>query len=97
MPATTPSDYPNNPSCSQFTRNAQHQITGFNDGFVNAGLLDFEGVAIAADWSVNLPHDLGGLQLRASWLNTRKLLQQIGSASPNNLVGELETYGSCSA
>ena len=86
-------DYPNNPSCSQFTRNAQHQITGFHDGFVNAGLLDFEGVVMALDWSVTLPHEFGALDFRASWLNTRKLLQQIGSASPKDLVGELAVTG----
>jgi outer membrane receptor protein involved in Fe transport len=82
-------DYPNNASCNQFTRNAQHQITSFHDGFRNAGLLDFEGVTIAADWGFSLPKNLGNMELRANWLNTRKLLQQIGAASPNSIMGEL--------
>ena len=84
-------NYPNDPSCSQFTRNAAHQITGFQDGFVNAGLLDFSGVTFGADWSVHMPGRWGGLQLRANWLDTHKLLQKIGSASANSLVGELGT------
>jgi outer membrane receptor protein involved in Fe transport len=83
------SDYPNNPSCNQFTRNAQHQITNFHDGFRNAGLLDFEGISIGADWGFTLPKNLGDMELRANWLNTRKLEQQIGAASPNSIMGEL--------
>jgi iron complex outermembrane receptor protein len=84
-------NYPNDPSCSQFTRNAAHQITSFQDGFVNAGLLDFSGVTFGADWSVRMPGRWGGLELRANWLDTHKLLQKIGSASANSLVGELGT------
>ena len=83
------SDYPNNPSCDKFTRNAQHQITNFHDGFANAGQLDFEGVSMAADWGFSLPKNLGNMELRANWLNTRKLLQTIGAASPNSIMGEL--------
>ena len=84
-------NYPNDPSCSQFTRNAAHQITSFQDGFVNAGLLDFSGVTFGADWSVRMPGRWGGLELRVNWLDTHKLLQKIGSASANSLVGELGT------
>ena len=82
-------DYPNNPSCGKFTRNAGGQITSFHDGFANAGLLDFEGVTIQGDWGFSLPKNLGNMELRASWLNTRKLLQQIGTASANSIMGEL--------
>ncbi|HUI62521.1 MAG TPA: TonB-dependent receptor, partial [Steroidobacteraceae bacterium] len=84
-------DYPNNASCSQFTRNAQGQITNFHDGFVNAGLLDFQGITATLDYTLDLPRNLGSVQWRANYLDTRKLLQQIGSASPNSLVGELGT------
>jgi iron complex outermembrane recepter protein len=84
-------NYPNDPSCSQFTRNGAHQIASFNDGFVNAGLLGFQGITYGADWSVRMPGQWGGLELRANWLDTRKLLQKIGSASANSLVGELGT------
>ncbi len=84
-------DYPNNPSCSLFTRDAGHQVTSFTDGFRNAALLDFQGITIGADWSVRLPGQLGGLELRANWLDTRKLVQQVGTETPNKLVGELAT------
>jgi iron complex outermembrane receptor protein len=84
-------NYPNDPSCSQFTRNAQGQITNFRDGFINAGLLDFQGITARMDWTVELPKRLGSIQWRANYLDTRKLVQKIGSASPNSLAGELGT------
>ena len=84
-------DFPNNPSCSLFTRDAGHQVTSFTDGFRNAAVLAFQGITIGADWSVRLPGQLGGLELRANWLDTRKLLQQVGTETPNKLVGELAT------
>lgn len=82
-------DYPNNPSCSQFTRNGQHQITDFHDGFVNTGFLDFQGITFGADWRVTLPRNWGALEMRANWLDTRKLETQVGAASPNSTLGEL--------
>jgi len=84
-------DYPNNPSCSQFTRNAAGQVTSYHDGFVNAGLLDFQGITATADYTLDLPRNFGSIQWRVNYLDTRKLLQQVGSASPNNLLGELGT------
>ena len=83
------SNYPNEPSCSLFTRNAQHQITGYHDGFRNAALLDFQGITTGADWTFNLPRRLGEFQLRANWLDTRKLVQQVGTEQPHKLLGEL--------
>jgi iron complex outermembrane recepter protein len=82
-------DYPNNDSCSLFTRNGQGQITGFTDGYRNAALLEFKGKTISADWVANLPKELGTLELRGSWLNTSKLRQQVGSESPSKIVGQL--------
>ncbi len=84
-------NYPNEPSCSLFTRNAQHQITSFTDGFRNAALLDFQGVTFGMDWNTALPRGIGALALRANWLNTRKLVQQVGSEAPSKLLGELAT------
>src|SRR5205807_2370178 len=63
-------NYPNEPSCSLFTRNAQDQITSFTDGFRNAALLDFQGVTFGMDWNTTLPRGLGALELRANWVNT---------------------------
>jgi iron complex outermembrane receptor protein len=83
------SNYPNNPSCSAFTRNAEHQVTSFHDGFVNAGLLDFQGITGAVDYTFDLPASLGAMQWRAAYLDTRKLTEKIGTASTNILAGEL--------
>lgn len=82
-------NYPADPSCSQFTRNAQGQITSFHDGFVNAGLLNFTGVSVAFDWTMDLPKTLGSLQWRVNYLNTRTLVSKVASASANNIAGEL--------
>ena len=84
-------DYPNNASCKQFTRNAQHQVTTFHDGFVNAGLLHFQGITVGADWTVDLPADIGRLESRLNYLDTRQLVLQVGSAAPINQAGELGT------
>ena len=81
-------NYPNNASCSAFTRNSAGQITSFHDGFVNAGVLDFQGISASLNWSAALPGSLGRINTRVNYLDTRKLLQVIGSASPQNLAGE---------
>lgn len=84
-------DFPNTPSCSQFSRDAEGQIETFRSGYVNAALRDFRGVQFQADWSTHLPHNLGSIDLRASMLDTHKLRFQVGSASPVNRLGELST------
>jgi outer membrane receptor protein involved in Fe transport len=81
--------YPNNQYCSQFSRNPAGQITSFHDGFVNAGLRDFEGVTGTLGYSFGLPAALGHLSLQASYLDTTKLTEKVGSASVNDLRGEL--------
>lgn len=82
-------DYPNNPSCSQFTRGPDGQITTFHDGFVNAGFLQFQGITAGLDYLMHLPAGLGNIEWRANYLDTRKLTRKVGSASPTNLAGQL--------
>jgi outer membrane receptor protein involved in Fe transport len=82
-------DYPNNASCGQFTRDANHQVSTFHDGFVNAGLLDFQAISASAEYSLELPRSWGRMNWRANYLDTRKLVQVIGTASPQTLAGEL--------
>ena len=82
-------NYPNNASCGMFTRNSAGQITSFHDGFVNAGVLDFQGISASLNWSAALPNSLGRINTRLNYLDTRKLLQVIGTAAPQNLAGEL--------
>jgi iron complex outermembrane recepter protein len=86
-------DYPSNPSCSAFSRNAAGQITTFHAGYVNAGILEFQGIQAALDYSLPLPADLGNVETRVSYLDTRQLLSQIGSASPNQYAGQLGGTG----
>ena len=82
-------NYPNDPACSSFTRNAAHQVTTFHDGYVNAGYLQFQGIQAGIDYSLALPRDFGRLDLRLSYLDTRKLTTKIASASPNEQDGQL--------
>jgi iron complex outermembrane receptor protein len=82
-------NYPNNPSCSAFSRNSAGQITTFHAGYVNAGILHFQGIQAAVDYTTDLPQALGSVQGRLSFLETRQLVSQIGSASPNQYAGQL--------
>ncbi|HEY0745540.1 MAG TPA: TonB-dependent receptor [Steroidobacteraceae bacterium] len=82
-------NYPNDPSCKTFTRNAAGQITSFHAGFVNAGLLEFTGIQAALDYTFDLPWALGSLQTTAHYLDTQRLKSQIASASPNSLDGQI--------
>jgi iron complex outermembrane receptor protein len=83
------SNFPDNPSCTSFTRNAQGQITDFHAGFVNAGLLEFTGIQAALDYTFELPWALGSMQTSAHYLDTQRLKSQIATASPNDISGQL--------
>jgi iron complex outermembrane recepter protein len=83
-------DFPNNPACSHFTRDpTTHQVTGYSDGFINAGLLHFQGFAAGLEEAFDLPHSLGTIKFRARSLDTKTLLLQVGSAAPINEAGAL--------
>lgn len=90
-------DYPNNASCKQFTRGPTGQITGYNDGFVNAGLLHFQGVSATLDYTAILPFNLGSLQTRVNYLDTKTLVLQVGSAAAVNEAGELAAFNGTGA
>jgi len=82
-------DFPNNPACSHFTRNAVHQVTGYTDGFINAGLLHFQGFEASLEQGFDLPAQLGSMKFRATYLDTKTLLLQVGSSAPINEAGAL--------
>ena len=82
-------NYPNNPSCSSFTRNAAGQITGFHAGYVNAGTLEFTGIQAALDYTFDLPWALGSLETSAHYLDTQRLKSQIATAAPTDISGEI--------
>jgi iron complex outermembrane recepter protein len=83
------SNFPNNPSCSAFTRNAAGQITNFHAGYVNAGLLEFTGIQAALDYTFDLPWALGNLQTSAHYLDTQRLKSQIATAAPLDISGQI--------
>ncbi len=84
-------NYPNNASCGSFTRNAAGQITTFGAGYVNAGLLHFQGIQAGIDYSFTLPGVFGRIDTRLSYLEERQLVSKIGSASPIQYAGEIGT------
>ena len=82
-------NFPNNPSCNSFTRNAAGQITTFHAGFVNAGLLEFTGIQANLDYTFDLPWALGSLETSAHYLDTQRLKSQIATAAPNDISGQI--------
>jgi outer membrane receptor protein involved in Fe transport len=82
-------NYPDNPSCKTFTRNANGQISNFHTGFVNAGLLEFTGIQAALDYTFDLPWSLGSMQTSAHYLDTSRLKSQVATAAPNDIAGQL--------
>jgi outer membrane receptor protein involved in Fe transport len=82
-------NFPNNPSCTAFTRNAAGQITNFHSGYVNAGLLEFTGIQAALDYTFDLPWALGSLQTSAHYLDTQRLKSQIATAAPLDISGQI--------
>lgn len=85
------SNYPSNPSCNAFKRNSAGQITSFQAGYVNAGLLEFQGWQGGADYSVDLPNAFGNLDLSYNVATIGKLTSIIGSASPVYEAGQIGT------
>jgi outer membrane receptor protein involved in Fe transport len=85
------SNYPNNPSCAAFSRNSAGQITSFHAGYVNAGLLEFQGWQGGADWNIALPGAWGSLDLNYNIATVGKLTSIVGSASPIYEAGEIGT------
>jgi len=81
--------YPNVPECNDFSRNSAGQITDFHDGFVNAGLLTFQGDTITINYQTELPWKLGRMSFSGNYLDTKTLKLQIGSGVPLNEAGEL--------
>jgi outer membrane receptor protein involved in Fe transport len=86
-------NYPNDPLCKSFTRNAAGQITNFHAGYVNAGLLEFAGIAGQIDYTIDFPAQFGALNTRVGWLDMQQLNQKIGSASEVSLAGQLGNIG----
>lgn len=66
-------NFPNTPTCGQFTRDGSGQIISANVGFSNAGTFDYAGLQVTARYSAQLAdlfggsHDLGQADLSLSY------------------------------
>lgn len=85
--------YPNVSSCDHFKRSAAGQITSFDDGFVNAGLLHFQGTTLEFNYQFDLPWKLGAMEWTGNYLDTKTLKTQIGQEPVANLAGVLAGPG----
>lgn len=86
-------NYPNAAECSQFTRNSAGQIVGYHDGFVNAGLLHFQGDTISLNYQFQLPRNWGRMSLMGNYLDTKTLKLQVAGNTAVNEAGELGAQG----
>ncbi|HZT05136.1 MAG TPA: TonB-dependent receptor [Steroidobacteraceae bacterium] len=84
-------DYPNTAECNDFTRNASGQIISYHDGFINAGLLVFQGDTVSLNYQFVLPRNFGRVALVGNYLDTKTLKLQIGHSTPLDEAGELGT------
>ncbi len=82
-------DYPNNPECNDFTRNSSGQIVNFHDGFINAGILTFQGETFELHYKTFLPWNLGAMELTGNFLDTKTLKLKVGTAATENEAGTL--------
>jgi outer membrane receptor protein involved in Fe transport len=86
-------NYPNASECSAFTRNSAGQIVGYHDGFVNAGLLHFQGDTISVSYQTLLPWNLGRMSWTGNYLDTKTLKLQVAGNTAVNEAGELGAQG----
>lgn len=83
--------YPNVPECNSFTRNSAHQIVSYTDGYVNAGLLEFQGSTVELQYRTELPWKLGAMEWTGNYLDTKTLKLKVGEAATQNEAGALNT------
>lgn len=86
------SDYPTNPFCSTFTRDADHQVVSFQEGNYNAAIERFRGLQATASLSVplstyGLPESAGTIGLGVNYLHTFKHFYKVGTGDKTYTVG----------
>ncbi|TPG13767.1 TonB-dependent receptor [Sphingomonas koreensis] len=86
------SDYPDNPFCSTFTRDADHQVVSFQEGNYNAAIERFRALQATANLSVplstyGLPESAGTLGLGVNYLHTFKHFYKVGTGDKTYTVG----------
>jgi outer membrane receptor protein involved in Fe transport len=80
--------FPAEPACRLFTRDAQGQVDTIRTGFVNATLLEFQGVQSAISFSQEFDR-LGMITWRLNHLYTDRYRRTIGSGNPVRLDGRI--------
>ena len=78
-------DYPSNPFCSTFTRNAAHQVVSFTDNYTNIAIEKFRALQAGLAYNLplnrlGLPEGAGTLDLSATYLHTFKHFTKTGEA-----------------
>lgn len=85
-------DYPNSPFCSTFTRDADHQVTSFEEGYYNIGIEHFRGLQAELEYtfklrSLGLPENSGSLGLSVNYLHTFSHFTKVGEGDKEYSVG----------
>ncbi|KUR80966.1 TonB-dependent receptor domain-containing protein [Novosphingobium sp. FSW06-99] len=87
------SNYPNNPYCSTFTRDASGQISNFTDNFTNIGVEAFRALQMGLDYSlplsrVGLPASAGAFNISATYLHTYRHYTKLGTQDQQLVLGD---------
>jgi iron complex outermembrane recepter protein len=82
------SAFPAEPACELFTRDAAGQIASMRTGFVNVGLVQFQGLQSAVSWFTELGR-FGDLSVSLNHLYTDEQLETPGSGNTVRLDGEI--------
>lgn len=85
-------DYPSNPFCSTFTRDADHQVVSFAEGNYNLAIEKFRALQATLDYQfplsrLGLPESAGSLDLSVNYLHTFTHDYRIGSGDKQYTVG----------
>ncbi|WBO23717.1 TonB-dependent receptor domain-containing protein [Sphingomonas abietis] len=85
------SDFPSNPYCSTFTRDANHQVTSYTDNFTNIAIEKFRALQAGIAYSfpldrLGLPTGAGALDLSATYLHTFKHFTKTGEADQEEVL-----------
>lgn len=81
------------PACSSFTRDADGQISDFQDAYFNIAIEKFRALQSTMSYALplsklGLPDSLGMLNLSANWLHTYKHFYKVGSADQQLVLGQ---------
>ena len=85
-------DYPSNPFCSTFTRDASGQVSSFAEGNYNIGIEHFRALQMSLDYNFplsrfGLPHSAGSVGLGVNYLHTFSHYSRVGESDIQYSVG----------